>query len=286
MPRRPRYIQPGAIYHLISRFVDRDWFIASDAERAVYLRLLARHLQRSDWKCVAYAVMSNHIHLECVAGSQSLESWIRPVNSAFADWLNRTHERIGTIFVRGPKAILAPPDHARTLIAYIHNNPVRAGVVEHARDSTWTSHRYYVGLDHRPRWLDVDTGLELTGTSDAAAFDAMVEDPANAVEIPGVDTDDEDSIVQLDPELRAAAESIVTATASELAIPIAQLCSQRRGTLEVLGRRAAVRCAIKVGVTGANIARALCMSQQNASNLARRADADVTELANRILLHL
>ena len=63
MPRKPRSNQPGVVYHLISRFVEREWFIKEEEEREYYVRLLGRALSESDWRCLAYAVMSNHIHL-------------------------------------------------------------------------------------------------------------------------------------------------------------------------------------------------------------------------------
>src|SRR5438067_2099143 len=103
MPRKRRVIVAGSVYHLISRFVDRDWFIRSELERDYYLQLLGPALETTDWRCLSYAIMSNHVHLAMVAGRDTLASWIRRVHSPFADWMNRSHERIGSIFVRGPK---------------------------------------------------------------------------------------------------------------------------------------------------------------------------------------
>ena len=39
------------------------------------------------------------------------------------------------------------------LVRYVHNNPVRAGVVADAADSVWSSHREYLGLEKCPKWL-------------------------------------------------------------------------------------------------------------------------------------
>ena len=128
MPRQPRRIEPGVSYHLISRFVDREWFIESSCEREHYLQLLGRSLENSDWRLMSYAIMSNHIHLESLAGEQPLAEWIRRVHAPFADAMNRARKRIGCMFVRGPKAYPVQPDAFGHLLAYIHNNPVRAGL--------------------------------------------------------------------------------------------------------------------------------------------------------------
>src|SRR3569623_2508287 len=124
MPRKPRSFVPGLAYHLISRFVDRDWFIKDEEDRLFYLDLLGRALARTDWLSLGYVVMSSHFHHAVIAGHQRLDSWMRPVHSPFADWLNKKHDRIGNVFVRGPKDLLVRRDGVGPLLAYIHNNPV------------------------------------------------------------------------------------------------------------------------------------------------------------------
>ncbi|MEO8706639.1 MAG: hypothetical protein ABI867_41825 [Kofleriaceae bacterium] len=171
MPRKPRVIEPGNIYHLISRFVAGEWFIRSPQQRRWYLRLLGNALLGSDWRCFSYAIMSNHIHLGVVAGFSSLASWIRDVHGEFAEDINEQRGRIGSVFVRGPKSRAVRPDGVATLIGYIHQNPVRAGVVEHPVDSDWTSHPVYMGRAERPLWLDMELGLALTDFRDGEALD-------------------------------------------------------------------------------------------------------------------
>jgi DNA-binding MarR family transcriptional regulator len=42
------------------------------------------------------------------------------------------------------------------LLRYVHNNPVRAGLVDRASESSWSSHRAYLGLSPCPSWLATD----------------------------------------------------------------------------------------------------------------------------------
>jgi len=284
MPRRPRSIKPGRVYHLISRFVDREWFIQTELERGVYLRLLGHALDESDWRCFGYAVMNNHIHLSLVAGVHSLESWIRRVHSPFADWMNRKYDRIGNVFVRGPKDIETPPERVGAVIAYIHNNPVRAGVVGAPALSDWTSHHAYLGIKPAPRWLHVDEGLARAGFEDRDAFDAWVcTRPCEREVMDAIEREDEDEIDLDEAEHRDAA-TVVRLAAEAVGIPVAQLCSRRRSASEVLGRRVAVYCGERLGLRGAEIASALGQSQQAVSATHRREpDECVTRLAALIL---
>jgi hypothetical protein len=264
--RAERTIHPGGTYHLISRFVDRDWFIRGDDEREFYLALLGNAMSKSDWRCLAYAIMSNHIHLAFVAGFEPLGSWARRVHSPFAGWMNRQRDRIGPLFVRGPKDIEAGPDDIGEVMAYIHNNPVRAGVVATARATTWTSHRAYLGLEPAPDWLHVDEGLARAGFQDPGVFDGWVRDPNSARRhVERVERALRRMTVPRPPAHPELAPLVIHATATELALAAPQFCSSRRGAAEVFARQVAVYCAGLVGLTGVAIADALTISQQAVS---------------------
>ncbi len=96
------------------------------------------------------------------------------MHTDFANWINARRERIGAVFVKGPKVIEFHPHGTAQLIRYIHQNPVRAGVTPTARDCDWTSHRAYAGLAEQPRWLDIEAGMVLGGL-DRGAFCEWVE---------------------------------------------------------------------------------------------------------------
>ena len=132
MARGGASIEHGTVQHIIPRFVAKEWFIESALERNVYLSLLSGALENSDWRCFSFAVMSSHIHLGVIAGHETLASWLRPMHTHFAHRMNEQRGRIGAVFVRGPNVVAVQPDGVSRLINYIHNNPVRAGVVASA----------------------------------------------------------------------------------------------------------------------------------------------------------
>jgi hypothetical protein len=128
----------------------------------------------SDWKSIAYAVMSNHIHHALVAGRDPLRSWLGEAHGPFAEWINERQQRIGAVFVRGPNVIGIQPAGVASVVAYIHRNPVRAGVVAMANDTSWTSHRGYLDPSSKPAWLDTTLGMELMRFADPGAMDTWV----------------------------------------------------------------------------------------------------------------
>jgi hypothetical protein len=64
------------------------------------------------------------------------------------------------------------------LVRYIHNNPVRGGVVRRAASSPWSSHQAYLGQVEGPEWLRLGYVLQRFGRDGARArakFDEFVD---------------------------------------------------------------------------------------------------------------
>jgi hypothetical protein len=300
MPRRKRHIEPGAVYHLISRFVDREFLIDSEEHRRTYIRLLGHSLDRSSWRCVAYAVMSNHIHLAMVAGREPLAAWLRSVHAPFADVVNRSRARIGAVFVRGPKDIFVPDEGIAQLIAYLHNNPVRANVVPHPRQSIWTSHRAYCELEQVPSWLHVAEGMRRAGlTRGQDIEDVIATDPRHPV-LGAVESDahleqlidaSERALIARERRLARrtiAVERVVSAVARQLRVPASRLTSGRRGPIEVAGRNAVIACGLLLGCPTSELATALHVTPQAVTKAVRtsRAGSDPSRVVQRAMREL
>jgi putative transposase len=155
MPRFARIVFPGGIYHVISRFYNREFLVTDEEERSYYLGLLGAGMEKSDAILLSWCIMSSHIHLVLKAGEDPLERLMKGINSGFAGWLNLRKDRKGAVFADRYKSVLVEEEaYLFELIRYVHNNPVRAGVVRAARQSRWSSHRAYLGLEEKPEWLN------------------------------------------------------------------------------------------------------------------------------------
>jgi hypothetical protein len=142
-----------------------------------------------------------------LAGAQPLAEWMRPLHTTFAEWLNERRDRVGGVFVKGPNTIEYQPEGVRSLIAYVHQNPVRAGIVHDAAGSDWTSHRAYAGTAHKPSWLDVGCGLVLAHAQSSAELAACIDATA-------VGRKDVDRFRTVPPKPRGRPPQIVTSAPS------------------------------------------------------------------------
>ena len=184
MPRSRRVIRQSSLIHLIVRFLDKRRFLDTQGARHAYLERAAHHFGKSDWQLLSYALMSTHVHFGAIAGAAPLSAITQPLHVSFDHWLKSRQDVLGPVLAARPTTKELPLHAAPILIAYHHNNPVRAGVVAGARDSDWTSHHHYMAAD-APSWLAVDVGLSLSGlgvtTRDRKLFEQFVYASSDSV---------------------------------------------------------------------------------------------------------
>lgn len=163
---RPLRIEfSGALYHVTSRG-DRRENIFEDAEdRLTFLRVLAEVVDRFNWLCHAYCLMSNHYHLIVETPDGNLSKGMRQLNGVYTQASNRRHGRSGHLFQGRFKGILVDGDsYLLELTRYVVLNPVRAHMVEQPEQWQWSSYRAMIGQVATPAWLFTDSLLSQFGT--------------------------------------------------------------------------------------------------------------------------
>ena len=171
---RPLRIEfAGALYHVTSRGDRREDIYLDDADRVMFLEVLAEVCDRFRWVCHAYCLMSNHYHLLIETRDSTLAKGMRQLNGVFTQRSNRRHHRVGHVFQGRYKAILVQKEtYLLELARYVVLNPVRAGMVRTARDWPWSSYRATAGWSDVPSWLTIDWLLSAFGAQRKAAMEA------------------------------------------------------------------------------------------------------------------
>jgi putative transposase len=162
--RKPRIEVAGGIFHVTVRANNREWRLAEPVERRVLLWTLARAIERCDWRCLAYCVMSNHAHFMIQTPEPNLAAGMHWFALSFARMHNRKHGRVGHFFESRYRSVLIETDaHLVAASRYLVLNPVRAGIVERPADYLWSSYRATAGLVRKPPFLDDAALLEFFG---------------------------------------------------------------------------------------------------------------------------
>ena len=160
MGRRPRVLLPGGIYHVYNR-VSRGANVFRREEETDRLEdLIATAKARDDFQILAWCVMSNHYHLAVRMGEVPLSRSMRTIHHRFAQSYNGRHRQFGPFWQGRFRAkFVEDEEYLRQLIAYIHLNPVTAGIVRDASKFRWCGHREVVGRAVGRRLVDVDETL-------------------------------------------------------------------------------------------------------------------------------
>ena len=149
MPRPPRSFSPGSPAHLTGRGVDDDPIFLDDVDRYDFLHVLRKVTERAEWEVLCWCLMTTHYHLLVVVPEDPARVPVamHGLNSAYARRFNGWHGRRGHLFgERYGDRTAGSQQHGRNTVAYILDNPVRAGLVEHHDEWNWS------GLDTlRPR---------------------------------------------------------------------------------------------------------------------------------------
>lgn len=165
MPRRRRVFVDGAIYHVYARFGRGARVFADSGEAKQFLAILNDVKRTDGFTLLAWCLMPTHYHLAVRTGAVPLWRSLRLIQGRFAVSYNRRHRQLGSVWQGRYKARLVVGQESFTrLIAYIHLNPVKAGLVRSPGAYHLSGHRELEGRVSEPL-VDVDEALALFGRS-------------------------------------------------------------------------------------------------------------------------
>jgi REP element-mobilizing transposase RayT len=175
MSRPLRVLAPDALYHVTARGNAKAEIYSDDDDRHRFLTLLENVVDRYGVECHAYCLMSNHYHLVIGTPEANLSRAIQYLNGRYAQWWNTRHGRVGHL-LHGPfKAQLIQDDrYFLEACRYVVLNPVRAGMVNDARDWIWSSYAATAGLVPCPRFLTIRWVLGTPSTETRREYRAFI----------------------------------------------------------------------------------------------------------------
>ena len=209
MPRRPRQTSETGIYHVMMRGINRQDIFEDKEDYVRFLLCMQQMLEPYDelgnrlpplCTFYAYCLMSNHVHLLIKTHHEDIGATIKHLAVMYALYFNRKYSRAGHLFQdRFKSEPVNDMAYFITLLRYIHQNPLKAGIVQNVSNYPWSSWQEYI--DETP------TALSLCATNvvmKRIAIDdlrELVETPL-ADEVMILDIDDNPRITIGDKEIR------------------------------------------------------------------------------------
>ena len=110
-----------------------------DLDRIDFLQLLRTTRKRFEWRCLAHCLLGTHYHLIIEASQENLSSGMQRLNSVYAKRFNRRYGYRGHVFEdRFASFVIEDEPHLQAAVAYVHQNPVRAGLCKRAEEWRWS----------------------------------------------------------------------------------------------------------------------------------------------------
>ncbi|MPW27344.1 hypothetical protein GC105_16385 [Alkalibaculum sp. M08DMB] len=145
MPRQAQKESKTGYYHIMTRGINKEYIFNDKFQRDMILKIIKEKIQEEPFKVVAYCVMSNHLHIIIHTDKQSLIDVMKKINITYAMSYNRKERRVGALFQERYKSEnITDEKYLVGAIRYVHNNPVKAGMVPRVQDYSWSSMAEYL----------------------------------------------------------------------------------------------------------------------------------------------
>ncbi len=148
MPRASRIKSESGIYHIIMRGINRQTLFLDDEDCTKFIQTLQRYREICGYKLFAYCLMGNHVHLLLCENNEPLEIFMRRICGSYVFWYNKKYDRIGYLFQDRFRSEPVEDDtYFVTVLRYIFQNPIKAGIVNKINNYKWTNHNDYIGIN-------------------------------------------------------------------------------------------------------------------------------------------
>ena len=141
--RTARRSGDSGIYHVVCRGSGRQLIFETDADRARYMNSLLELVSEFNAELLSWCLMDNHVHLLIRQQIDDLSQMMRRLNSGYALYFNLVHGRSGCLFQgRYLSEPVEDDAYLMTVVRYIHQNPLKAGMTSSC-SYKWSSYDAY-----------------------------------------------------------------------------------------------------------------------------------------------
>ena len=177
MPRQARVREENSTYHIIQRGNERKSIFASDIDKSKFLDILQKMKEKYNFLIYGYCILDNHVHLIINDNGNDISKLMKSVNISYAFYYNHVYDRCGHLFQdRFRSKLIMKDSYLLQVSKYIHNNPVKAGIVKKAEDYGWSSFNIYTEkIENTDGLVDVNKVLSILSTSRSQALRQYVK---------------------------------------------------------------------------------------------------------------
>ena len=159
MPRQARRKSESGIYHIMLRGINQQQIFEDEEDSIRFLETLAKYKEQCGYEIYAYCLMGNHVHILLKEGKENLTLVLKRIAGSFVYWYNWKYRRCGHLFQdRFKSEPVEDDEYFLTVIRYIHQNPVKAGICKNIDGYKFSSYNEYI---NKGNLVDIDFCLSI-----------------------------------------------------------------------------------------------------------------------------
>lgn len=172
-----RKLSESKIYHVMIRGNEKKDIFLDDEDREEFLYIIREKNKEKKWNIYAYCLMNNHVHLLINEGVNEIARIMQRINISYAHYFNKKYKRVGHLLQdRYRSETIEDDSYMLACVRYIHNNPVKAGIVNDAPLYRWSSLNSYLDRGYQdPVGIDRSTVLGMFSENENQAVKLFME---------------------------------------------------------------------------------------------------------------
>ncbi len=144
MARQARQKSSTGIYHILLRGINRQVIFEDDEDKKKFLECVSFYKADCHYEVYGYCQMDNHIHLVIKENGNDIGAIMKRIGVRYVAWYNRKYYRCGHLFQdRFQSEPVETDSYLLTVLCYIHQNPVRAGLIQSLSEEWSSSYSAY-----------------------------------------------------------------------------------------------------------------------------------------------
>ncbi len=158
MARTARRRSETGIYHVMLKGIDGRSIFLDDEDKDKFIEIIINVKEAYRFALYGYCLMDNHVHLLIQELDEYIGTTIKRITVSYVHWHNNKYGRTGHLYQnRFNSEVVETEGYFKTVLRYIHRNPINAGMISKLEDYHWSSYNQYLkDFDEMGTYIDTD----------------------------------------------------------------------------------------------------------------------------------
>lgn len=159
MPRTARKDSKSNFYHIMVQGINKEYIFNTKEDIESYQKIVKDKLENSSIIILGYCIMNNHAHFLIYSEKEeNLSKYMQRLNTSYSRLYNNKNKRVGYVFRdRFRSQDILSKKQLYNCLVYIHNNPVKAGMVKTMSAYKYSSYNEFL----REKYIITNESIKL-----------------------------------------------------------------------------------------------------------------------------